>query len=95
MLRSKKRPIQEGRLYSIAELADLARRGLQGYDGGVTRAEAARILNKRYGSHYTKSDVHAAISQPVQHPLMVIRLVDTFTSYSIVGEPHFEIKRKS
>ena len=65
MLRSKKRPIQEGRLYSIAELADLARRGLQGYDGGVTLAEAAKILDKRYRTHYTKSDLHAAITQPV------------------------------
>ncbi|MFQ5568635.1 MAG: hypothetical protein ACE5G0_03105 [Rhodothermales bacterium] len=91
----KKRLIQEGRLYSVAELADLARRGLQSFDGGVTRAQAAAILNKRYAASYTKGDIQAAIIYPGRHPQLVLRLVDTFTAYRIVGEPHFEIRRKN
>lgn len=86
-----------GRFYTLEELGELARRGLETYEGGISHRRAAEILNERHDptrGKFHRPQVSAALKDPEGNPGMVLLLVETFTDYTTDQRPRYLIERK-
>ena len=86
-----------GRFYTLDELAELARRGLETYEGGISQSRAAEILNEHHtgtrGKFY-QAQISNALATPARQPTLVLLLVETFTDYCPDEKPRYLLKRK-
>lgn len=83
---------RSGSVYTLEELAALARRGLE----GRTQSEAADYLNEHYPSDrglYRKQQISNALNNPSANPGLVLLLVKAFTRYETDGTPLYRIRR--
>ncbi len=86
-----------GRFYTLEELRELARRGLETYEGGISHRRAAEILNERHDptrGKFHRPQVSAALKDPEGNPGMVLLLVETFTDYATDQRPRYLLERK-
>lgn len=82
-----------GSTYTLDELAELARRGIE----GRTQTEAAEYLNTHYPSdrgQYTKQQISNALRNPVANPGMILLLVEAFTDYKTDQQARYLLERK-
>jgi len=84
---------RSGSSYTIEELADLARRGIE--SAGLTQKEIAATLNERYQAErkYLQPQISAALKDPARYPGTILRMVETFTGYEVNESPRYTIKR--
>ena len=82
-------------MYALAELAELARRGL--HARGLTQQQAADWLNEHVettrGKIY-RAQVTRALQDPERNPALVLLIVNHFTDYDVEPVPKYEIRRK-
>ena len=88
---------RSGGYYTLDELAELARRGLATFEGGISQARAAEILNERYegqrGAYY-QAQISGALSNPERYPSLVLLLVEAFSGYTLNEKPRYLLERK-
>ena len=84
-----------GRTYTLTELAELARHGLE--EQNLSHARAVEILNEQYTptrGKYHQPQISQALNNPSQNPGMVLLLVRAFTGYDVEEEPLYRLKRE-
>ncbi len=82
-----------GSTYTLGELAELARRGLE----GRTQTEAAAYLNAHHPSNrgrFTKQQISNALRNPVGNPGLILLLVEAFTDYKMDQQPRYLLERR-
>ena len=87
---------RSGSSYTIEELADLARQGMEA--AGLTQSEVAGVLNERYkeeaGRRYTQPQISAALKDPARYPGTILRMIAALTGYEVDEAPLYTIRRK-
>ena len=87
-----------GRTYTLDELAELARRGIE--NQGLTQQQAADHLNEHYptarkgSAKFHRAQVGAAIANPERNPRMLLLLIEAFTDYTVRTPPRYLLDRK-
>lgn len=88
---------RSGSTYTLGELAELARRGLATFEGGISQRRAAELLNERFEperGRYHQTQISAALNDPASNPGMVRLLVEAFTDYATDEVPRYLLVRK-
>jgi len=86
---------RSGSTYTIAELAELARRGMQ--TRGLTQVKAAEYLNEHFDpprGRVAQPQISAALRAPEANPGLVLLMVQAFTDYDVDEMPRYFITRK-
>lgn len=86
---------RSGSSYTLEELAELARRGLE--DRGLTQQQAADYLNEHFTperGQFHRPQISSALRQPETNPGMVLLLVRAFTDYVVIEPARYTIQRK-
>ncbi len=87
-----------GRTYTLKELVELARRGLE--TRRLTHQQAADYLSEHFpmkrsdSRKYHRAQVGAALSNPERNPRMVMLLVEAFTDYTVHTPARYLLDRK-
>ena len=90
-----KRSFRAGGRYTIEELAELARRGVE--QSGLTQEEIAAELNqKRRGrrGEIRRTQISMALNDPARNPGMLLLLLETYTDYIATEEVRYVLERK-
>ncbi len=90
--------IRSGGTYTLNELAELARRSLETYEGGISQRRAAKVLNEKFESdrgEWKQPHISAALNDPQRNPGLVRLLVRAFSPYTVDDEPRFRIEREA
>jgi len=91
-----KQSFRAGGRYTIEELAELARSGVE--QSGLTQEEIARQLNQQQHGRRGKirrTQISMALNDPARNPRMLLLLLETFTDYEATEEMRYVLKRKS
>ena len=89
--------VRSGSTYTLAELAPLAKKGLETYDGGISHRRAVEILNERHPTgrgRYHAPQISQALNDPDGNPGMVLLLIEAFTDYTTDRVPRYKVERK-
>ena len=91
-----KKTFRAGSRYTIEELAELARRGVE--QSGLTQAEIAERLNRQQQGRrgeIRRTQISMALNDPSRNLRMLLLLLETFTDYEAVEEVRYVLKKKS
>ncbi len=91
-----KKAFRGGSRYTIEELAELARRGVE--QSGLTQEEVAAELNQKQRGRRGKirrTQISMALNDPGRNPGMLLLLIETFTDYVATEEVRYVLERKA
>ena len=91
-----KKSFRAGGRYTIEELAELARRGVE--QSGLTQEEITAELNRRQlgrRGEIRRTQISMALNDPARNPGMLLLLIETFTDYVAAEEVRYVLERKA
>jgi hypothetical protein len=84
-----------GSTYTIEELAELARRGIE--ESGLTQQQVADLLNEEdqaLRGTIRRTQISMALNSPEDNAGMLIRLVERFTTYRATQQTRYLLEKK-